>query len=275
LNDYNDKRIVLKRNGKNLGLFPTLNSLCKEAKGDLIKLWAQDDIMNPSCLQEVVNFHEKYPEVGFSYSDREIIDEQNNAIITKTNDRTPEIIPPFLHDEIAFFTGSIAGNIANVTIVKRHLKIVGWFNESMKISADFDMWVKLSAKNPVGRIPKPLVKLRDHQGQLSRSSKYYILHLKEDKQVFANLINRTPPDKKNKAMWVLKHTKHLFYFSLMLHMFLKRDLRTAKAFYNEISKIDNVISLCIRWVRKRIFKQDILKGYYPLQHLENLKTKIN
>lgn len=261
---YNDYRICLTRNEKNLGLFPTLNLLCKSAKGTIIKLWTQDDIMNPECIGEVIKFHSAHPEIGFSYSDREIIDENNNKIIRSKIDNTPEIISPYLHDQIAFFTGSIAGNISNVAIFQDKLKKAGWFNESMKISADFDMWVKLSADAPVGRINKDLIKLRDHSEQLSRSAKHYILHLQEDKQVYNNLLQRALPENKNQAVWVLKRTKHVYYFNLMIHMLYKKDLKSARLFLKELSDMDSIAGLIIRWIKKRIFKIDLLKGNHPI-----------
>lgn len=265
IKSYNDHRIQLTRNEKNLGLFPALNSLCKLATGKIIKLWAQDDVMSPECLEEVIRMHLNHPEIGFSYSDREIIDANDNVIINLHNDDTPEIISPHLHDQIAFFTGSIAGNISNVAIFKAKLKEAGWFNENMKISADFDMWVKLSAHHPVGRINKELIQLRDHSEQLSRSSKHYILHLQEDKQVYKILLQRASPEKKKHNVWVLKRTKYIYYFNLMLHMIIKKDLKSAGLFFKELSELDNISELTLRWIKKRILKTDILKNYNPLQ----------
>lgn len=265
IKSYNDQRIRLTRNEKNLGLFPALNSLCKLATGKIIKLWAQDDIMNPQCLEEVMQMHLNHPEIGFSYSDREIIDENDNVIINLHNDDTPEIISPYLHDQIAFFTGSIAGNISNVAIFKAKLEKAGWFNENMKISADFDMWVKLSANEPVGRINKELIKLRDHSEQLSRAAQHYILHLQEDKQVYNNLLQRAAPEKKEHNIWVLKRTKYVYYFNLMMHLIIKKDFKSAVLFLKELSELDNISGLIIRWMKKRIFKIDILKSYNPLK----------
>jgi glycosyltransferase involved in cell wall biosynthesis len=261
---YKDPRILLFRNDKNLGLFATLNFLCIKAQGTIIKLWSQDDIMNLQCLEEVQRFHVENPQIGFSYSDREIIDDNNKLVINNRIDNTPAIISPELHDRIAFFTGSIAGNISNVAIDKNKLEKVGWFNEKMKISADFEMWVKLSQTDPVGRIAKPLIKLRNHSGQLSRSSKYYILHLLEDKIVYEKLLERTPLENKPRALWVLKRTKYVFYFSLMIHMFYKGDFKTSKIFFKELSKMDDIKSLTYTWIKKKLLKQDILKGYHPI-----------
>jgi glycosyltransferase involved in cell wall biosynthesis len=80
IKSFEDDRIQLIQNQMNMGLFATLNRLVKMAKGKLIKLWSQDDIMLKNCLEEIVSFHKKYPTISFSYSDRYIIDENDRII---------------------------------------------------------------------------------------------------------------------------------------------------------------------------------------------------
>ena len=47
LQQLQDARIQLFRNEANRGLFPTLNFLSRKAERDIIKLWSQDDIIEP------------------------------------------------------------------------------------------------------------------------------------------------------------------------------------------------------------------------------------
>lgn len=142
LESIKNENITLYRNEKNRGLFYNLNFLIKKSRSSLIKLWAQDDIMYPNCLESFVHFFEQYPQVGFAYCGIKNIDEGGNIKQQDYTDTTPQIISTELHARIAYFTGSIAGNIANVCINRMALDKVGLFNEQMKISADFDMWVR-------------------------------------------------------------------------------------------------------------------------------------
>jgi len=243
-----DDRVTVFRNEKNKGLFATLNFLCKSTDADIIKLWSQDDIMNINCLSETVKFHEKYKDIAFSYSDRIHIDDKDEVIRSNDYiDYTPEFIPKKLHDKIALFTGSIAGNISNVAIINKKVKEVGYFDESMTICADFDMWVKLSANNDIGKIKKPLILLRDHDGQLSRSPSYYLRHLKEDKKVFNALMARASDEMKVFGIKNLRRRKLPLYFSFFLQTVKRRDWQLAKAFISELSKQDNIILLALRW----------------------------
>ena len=123
LDGLSDKRIVYFKNKSNKGLFYNLNLLTEKSTTNLIKLWAQDDIMYPECLGTVTAFHEANPGISFSYSGRTIIDENGIVIPNSIVDNTPEIVSFDLHARIAFFTGSIAGNISNVCINKEKLNL--------------------------------------------------------------------------------------------------------------------------------------------------------
>ncbi|MEO6456054.1 MAG: glycosyltransferase [Ginsengibacter sp.] len=249
-----DDRIKLYRNEKTQGVFFNLNFLIRKTTSPLIKLWAHDDIMYPYCLQTIVAFHLKHPEIGFSYSDRDIIDA--NGVIRNLDfiDNTPEIVTPDLHARIAFFTGSIAGNISNVCLNKKALYKVGLFNEEMQISADFDMWVRLAKDHDTGFISRKLIKLRDHEGQLSRKENFYIYHVKEDLRVYRNLLSYVNPQIRKEGKLLLKNYKLVFYYTLMVKALMQGKLKTAHSFYKELCSMDNFLSLSIAFIKAKILK---------------------
>jgi glycosyltransferase involved in cell wall biosynthesis len=243
INNCNDQRITVYKNQFNQGLFYNLNYLIGRSKSTLIKLWAQDDIMYPNCLESFVAFHQKHQAIGFSYSGRDIIDKK--GIVKKQDliDNTPAIITSELHAKIAFFTGSIAGNIANVCIHKKALEKVGLFNEEMKISADFDMWVRLAKEYDTGFIADKLIRLRDHEGQLSRNENYYLKHVKEDMVVYRNLLTYVSPQMRTEGKTLLREYKFVFYYTLMVKSLLKFKLTTGYKFYKELCAMDNFAKL--------------------------------
>ena len=248
LSQLNDSRITLFRNEHNKGLFATLNFLCKNAESKLIKIWSQDDVMNPDCLGETVAFHNKYPGISFSYSAFQHIDEAGNVIAPPYKDLTPEYIPRQLHDKIALYCGSIAGNICNVTIVKEKLEEVGYFDERMTIAADFDMWVKLTEQYDIGRISKALVKQRTHGNQLSKAAEHYMLHMTEEKIIFERLFARSDKKLKQFGKRHIRWVKNPLYFSFLLQTLKRRNWRMAKEFYKELSSMDNIFLLAMRWM---------------------------
>jgi glycosyltransferase involved in cell wall biosynthesis len=252
LQSLHDKRITLYRNESNRGLFYNLNFLIKKSHAPIIKIWSQDDVMYPDCLKEVADFHNRYPEISFSYTDRDYIDSEDAIMGIRKPDETPEIVSPALHTKIAFITGSIAGNIANVAINKKVLDEVGLFNESMKISGDFEMWVRLAKNHPVGFIKKPLVQLRNHKGQLSGQEKFYIYHLKEDIKVYSALLAASTLQQRKEGIESLRNQKLLFYYTLMLKAFFKGNFSTGFRFLTTLFRFDNFLLLTWVYFKKRV-----------------------
>ena len=249
-----DNRIKLFRNETNKGLFYNLNFLIGQSSSGLIKLWAQDDIMYPHCLTGFVNFHQKHPKLGFSYSGRTIIDEKGKIKENTKEDKTPEIISMELHTKIAYYTGSIAGNIANVCISKKALDKVGLFKEHMKISADFDMWVRLAEHFETGFIKEELILLRDHSGQLSRNEKYYINHVKEDLEVYNYLNGYVSSTIKKEGKEIMRVQKLNFYYTLMIKSFLKFQFNTGLQYLKLLSNYDNIFQLSLSFIKYKIRK---------------------
>ncbi|HEY8894175.1 MAG TPA: glycosyltransferase [Niastella sp.] len=254
LSGLKDDRIRLFRNDVNRGLFYNLNFLIKSSDADLIKLWSQDDIMYPQCIERILAFHKKYPQIGFSYTAIHTIDE-DGIIQEKTFiDETPELISPELHARIAFYTGSIAGNIANVTLNRKALNEVGLFREDMKISGDFDMWVRLAKDNPVGFIKEALIQLRDHKKQLSRQEIYYIFHLTEDLQVYRYLLSYVSKAEQKAGKLMLRNFKLMFYYTLMMKTLVKGKLGVTIKFWKALAGFDSMLLLTASFIRNKCFK---------------------
>ena len=266
LRNIKDPRISLFRNEQNKGLFFNLNFLVTQSKSPLIKLWAQDDIMYANCLGSFVDFFNKYPNIGFCYSGRDIIDEHGMIRKNKKVDNTPTIISTELHSRIAYYTGSIAGNIANVCIDKKALAKVGPFNEQMKISADFDMWVRLAKDHETGFIREKLIQLRDHDKQLSRTESLYINHVKEDLEVYRYLDNYVTPKQKTEGHKLMRNHKLVFYYTLMVKALLQRKVRLAHDYYVQLSKYDNFLLLSFSFLKNKIKKSTDPKLFISLDH---------
>jgi glycosyltransferase involved in cell wall biosynthesis len=267
LQSLDDPRITVFKNEKNQGLFYNLNFLIKKSNTALVKLWAQDDIMYDNCLEEIFKFYSDFPQVGFMYTGGDVINEEGNLIIMETIDTTPPIISTSLHSRIAFFTGSIAGNISNVTLTKKALEKTGLFNESMKISGDFDMWVRIAQYFPVGFIKNKLIRIRNHTGQLSRQEIYYINHLKEDREVYRHLMGYISPHEQKEGKDLLRNHKLLFYYTLMAKAFLKGSLKNSYRFFKVLRTFDNMLILSFFFVKNRIF----FKKKYANMHFNNSK----
>jgi len=269
IDSYKDSRIKVFKNASNKGLFKSLNLAITQTQGKLIKLWSQDDIMKPYCLETEIEFHRNHSEIGMSYCARHIIDESGKVMrfLHQPEDRTPEIVSPELAAQIMFYHGSIPTNISNVMIKKTVLEKLGMFREDLQVSGDFEMWVRISGRYPIGFIHKPLVYLRSHKGQFSRRKGIGVTFMEEDREAIHLLMNRLPPEIVAYAKIYNRWHRHVQYVHYMMHCFLTGDFKTATKTYREICQIDNPFLLIGLWIltaNGRLFKK---KPKYVLSKL--------
>lgn len=246
IESYQDSRIRRFANEKNLGLFKTLNRAIGEAKGDWIRLWSQDDQMKPNCLATESDFIRRQPTVGMIYCAVDLIDENGEIIVPAPEYQTPELVTPELATQIMFFHGSIAGNIANVTLKRSVLDEVGPFREDMWISGDFEMWVRLSEKYPLGFLGDALIKLRAHKGQFSRAKGSYTTSISEDQFIYAALMNRLPPELSTYSTKYHRWHRGPMYWHHMVRCLLSRDFDNALKAYRTVRKL-SVSPFLLAW----------------------------
>ena len=253
LSSIKDERVKIFKNEVNKGLFFNLNFLINKSTSPLIKLWGQDDIMYNNCIKEIIEFHSQNPQIGFSYTACNYMIENNNEAVSADKiDATPSIISSELHARIAFLTGSISSNISNVTLSKRALDKVGLFNENMKMSGDFDMWVRIAEHYPVGFLNKKLIQVRKHSQQLSRQERYYVIVLKEGIQIYNYLLSYVNKNLKKEGRNLLRNYSLLFYYTLMVKAFLKGHFKIGYIFFKTLNYFDNIWVLSFYFLRNRI-----------------------
>jgi len=250
----NPDKVKILKNATNLGLFKTLNRLIKESSTNLIHLWSQDDVMKPHCLESCVTFHKNYPLISMSYHGIDYIDENGKLINDEKNDGTPELISSDLYANISIRWGCMPGNIANVTLNKQYVEQVGFFNETMIVSGDFDLWTRLSEISSIGRNTANLIYLRRHDGQLSRSFKSIYLRIKEDIPIHLQILNRLKEsDKKRALRWWSWKTQVSYYND---YIFLKRRGQHEETIklYNLLQQNFRITPLVARWILIKILR---------------------
>jgi glycosyltransferase involved in cell wall biosynthesis len=254
LESVSSPRIRLHRNSVNRGLFYNLNFLTEASDSRLVKLWSQDDVMAGNALSAIAAFHDENPEIGMSYTAVQLIDAHGDFIENGKIDTTPPIIDRELHDRIAFRWGSIAGNIANVTLDRRIFSDVGPFNEQMRIAADTEMWFRIAGSYRIGFLNQKVIYLRNHSGQFSRQEKYYLNHLREELSAYRILIDRSSPAILKDGLRDMRRYKLQFYMTLMLKAFSKGKFRTGFRFFRELAAFDNIFILSWNFLLYRILK---------------------
>jgi glycosyltransferase involved in cell wall biosynthesis len=248
INSYSDPRIKVFCNQRNEGLFRTLNRGVQQAEAPLIRLWSQDDMMSPDCLGTEVNFHNEFPEVGLAYSPYEVIDETGTVTIPVEFSTHAPVIPQTMANQLMFYYGSLPGNISNVSLKTAVLKDVGPFCENMMIAGDFEMWVRILKKYPIGYINKKLISVRGHSGQLSNLRSSYVVCMKEEQTVYDTLVERLPTELRGYARWYDLLRRHPMYLHHAVKQLLSGDTDNAKRAFEQFSHSKHRLIIGAFWL---------------------------
>lgn len=247
-------QVKIYQNETNLGLFKTLNKLMHLSSAQLVHLWSQDDIMKPNCLSSTIAFHDQYPNIGMSYSGRDLIDENGDLISSYPDDQTPAIIHTGLYAKISSYWGCIAGNIANVTINKKAFLLVGNFNENMQVSGDFDYWTRLAEKYPIGFNKMANILLRIHPLQLSHQYSSIAHRIKEDIQIMQKLLAMADPLDFNMINRCWKWKTQCMFFNEFVYLIRNRQWSLAQLSLKEIRTISFIPALALRWLIVKLMR---------------------
>jgi len=163
IKSYQDSRIKIINNEKNIGLTKSLNKGLKFAKGEYIARMDADDISYPNRLEVQYEYMKSNSDLAICASSYEQINENGNTI---------KVIKGYLECEQLYYFLTFANQLAHSTVFLRKsiiLKLNG-YDDKLIQSQDYDLWCRVSRIGKIVRIDEILLKLRIHQNNIS--SKY-------------------------------------------------------------------------------------------------------
>lgn len=144
----------------NKGPAATRNRGMRESLGSYIAFLDSDDVWNYDKLAKQMALFNKDPRVGVVYSQRETVN------------RYAEVISGY---QPKLYKGMVLNRLwvdnfvcmSSAIIHRRVVETIGYFDENLRMSEDFDYWLRVAYKFPFAYINEPLVKYRKHEGQVS------------------------------------------------------------------------------------------------------------
>ena len=198
IESYDDSRIRIMNNEENIGLTKSLNKAIKKARGKYIARQDADDISLPNRLELQLEYLEKHPDVALLGTGIYVIDEKGDKIEKRIMHPNPK---KSLLKGNRFIHGS-------VMFRKSVIDELGAYNETLRYSQDYELWLRLSKKYDVRNLTAPLYKLRMHRGSIL-SKKV------EEQQMYAVLAQKLAMNEiKEQTLLDLQDDPSIFYQTL-------------------------------------------------------------
>lgn len=160
-------RILCHPDNVNLGIGASLNLGVREAKADLIAFLDADDLWHPTKLGGQVKIFATHPDVGLTYTNVNVIDE---------NDKVLYEIPPGdlteLNEPSKILMKCYIRTASSVMVRRNLFQQTGLFRTDL-LAADHDMWIRMGEKTNFYFIPEYLASHRKRQGQVSSRRKLW------------------------------------------------------------------------------------------------------
>ena len=129
-----------------------INKGFRMATGELVAWLNSDDLLTPGALQEIAEIWNEDQSFGFIHGVSELIDEygdSQNKFFGSEFD---------LMENLITSRNTVAQQ--STFINRRHLESVGYLDESLHMSMDWDLWLRLAAQFPSKFIPRVWSKTR-------------------------------------------------------------------------------------------------------------------
>ena len=153
LESYNDPRIEIINNNKNIGISKSRNKGLRIARGKYIAVMDADDISLPRRLEKEVEFLEQNRNMGLVGTDYLIINEKGKVI------HAVRCINGYRELKIKLLEGNQFAH-GSIMFKKECTKKVGFYREEFMLALDYDLILRISEKFEVSNIPEFLYKWR-------------------------------------------------------------------------------------------------------------------
>jgi len=143
------------------------NAALARARGRFIAFLDADDVWLPWKLERQVAYFKEFPNAGLVHTGM-LVSGAPEAAVSESVERdaaTPHLPPA---DQFAsVFHGDVDVNTLTVMIQREALAKVGWFDERRELHVeDWDLWLRIAARYPIGYLAAPLAVHRPG-GQMS------------------------------------------------------------------------------------------------------------
>lgn len=161
---FNDSRIRIHENERNLGIAKNMNRAVQLADGNIIAFLDQDDYWYPEKLSRHVTAHQEQ-DAALVYSDVEMVTINGNFVerVSPPKPKTPgEPLVRQLYVSLNFIR-----TFSGVSLKRSAWMEAGGLNTDYSVSADYELYLRLATEHQFEFVDQSLVAKRRHEGNTS------------------------------------------------------------------------------------------------------------
>lgn len=228
-----DGRVRFVRNEQNGGVAASRNRALTMAKGELIAFLDQDDIWLPHKLEYQVAAIQAHPEVGLMHARYARIDPQGELLPAYRELPAEQFDNPDSPIEVrdVFAEIFISNDIQPLTTIipREVLDDVGPFDASLPGVDDYELWLRIALRYPVGHLQTIVGYWRAHPGQQSNQG-YRMLMIRL--KALDSILDRFPEAKRRVPSRPFRNRMHGMCRSAANYtMYSLHDYATARALF--------------------------------------------
>lgn len=164
---FRDKRVRYVRNDRNLGVRGNWSRCLSLADGEYVSIFPDDDLMLPHNLERKVEVLRRHPRVGLVHSKYHVIDNSGTIVKPNTNwghgpDRTIDAIQNGFEVLTVMLATYNIINAPTVLLRRACVDTVGDFTTRLRLTFDWEYWMRIAVYYDVAFLAEPLVKWRLH-----------------------------------------------------------------------------------------------------------------
>lgn len=224
LAQYRDPRLRIIRTEDNHGMLGGWNYIVTEANGEYLKFLASDDLLEPSCVAELVASAQSHPTAALITCQRKFID-WRGEVVSKLGFANKDTIvngKDHAHWILTTLRENKIGEPTAVLYLTKLVKKAGEYDPTFSQFADFEYWIRLLEFGDLVYVHKPLCSFRTHEGSNTSSAirdgrfitEIFALIAKYYKVPYLVTFGLTEKDRlkviKTKTLDTLKNIKDLF-----------------------------------------------------------------
>ncbi len=226
--EQTDSRVSIYRNKINLRQFGNRNKAATLAKGEYIKYFDSDDIMNDDLLEITMEAMLSFPHAGVGI-------ECTWSKIPE--DKLPVLFTPRESYLNHFFKGNDFLHFGpSSSIIKRELfNEYKGYNEDVGILADTLLMLQLAAKSPVVGYKPNLFVWRRHDGQVTVEQENYYLMFYQRHEINSTILESDIPFSRDEVKIVKQNFKNIFLRNIFKYAL---SIKNPKKLYNMLKMMD-------------------------------------